>query len=1637
VAGVDETVTVAVRVRPLLARERADGDVSCVVCDPGGKELLVGADRTFGLSKVLPPETSQDDVYGVLDVGRLVRAALDGVNGTVFAYGQTGSGKTHTMGIGVDLPGQAAAFRTRGDDPLPASAGIVPRAVDALFAEISARRAAGDGAETDVSCTFLEVHHEAVTDLLAPRGSRADGVTVREDAAGKVVVAGATRRPAATREELLAALADGCVARTTGATHINAHSSRSHAIFTVQVRRRTATAVSSGGGGDDGAAAPATTTTTARLTLVDLAGSERQKRTQAVGVRFRESVAINQGLLALGNVISALSDEARRRARAASAGGASSGATPNSGDRPPGAMPHIPYRQAKLTRLLQEALGGNSRTVMVACVSSSSQDMDETLNTLKYAQRAMSIRNRPTVNREARAALDALDAASAGRIRSAANSRQLDGLRRHLDDPIGTPLPEGLVAALGSEAADLLVGRLRAAHAVVASGGNVAPEPEAEARVAELLRELRDLRDDNADLLRRLGDSVGPAAEAAAETTAARDRAAALEVEAASLRERLMEATDDLARDEAIFAERMEEMAALRNDVARLEAEVETARHRAEAAEARAERVTSATSPPVGDAVGAGTWLSPGDAEALREQLESARAGEEEAARAAEVAREALAATERRAAAADAAAREAQEAAAAAIARANEKSPARPASGDGGSLGFLASPAFARWLREAVEAAAGRDEAEAAADNLASRAREVAEDSERAVALRDALRARRDAARRQLESKAGELAAEAERLRDEGAALALRRGSAGASAGPRASTADARVALGAREEAALLARAEIIGRLERGDFLEAEDAAALDELSDRLDALEAERAWVDRERAAAMARGGEAERAWSELQSRLVGHADSSGAPIEAARAAADLLVRSEARARVARRAAETSVGAAEARLHDATSEAAALRDTLRAAEDRHRRDVTELERRHAENVHALLTAPGAAGRGPTSPGPHGAAAAVDDTAVSEDPTDGLGRLRVADLRKLLRLYRDQAEQVGRDCAYFKTANRELRRRLQDEAGAVEAALDRAAQEERGASSLRASNAALASQLRHARALGGGRLAGGSAAAGGGVGGADGGWARSPGRASPPPAPALAPASPRPGTPLRAAPPVIAHVVDASRSPAGSRQRPGQPPAEPSTPERPLPLPAPRRHFPVVALPSAPPPPPPPLPAAGATSRAGYDPRAYGGTESSEVGEGAPTSRGGAEAGGDTPPTDTPPLPARTEHLGLTESIDDAAVLREIAHSQVDAARRSNRAVYLPAPGAPVGGAEGGPGGGRGGRGAGPQGADEGFGGFETAVGRGPGLRQRPGQPPAAPSSPARPLPPAPAAGAAGGGRGWRAGPPPARGAAVAAAAAAGVRPPTEVDASDVLLGSPIRGGPRNTAALVAALGTGGGNGLGGPGVAPDRTPDRTLTRPDQTPDQANRLRKIAELRARRAASARESMASRATTLMGGGADGGGAGGPPTTPAAPGRAGVAGGAAGAGWAAAAARRTYLGAGTGAGGGAGATRQALARPSTAGPRSMAGVRATGGRNPRPGTAGPTGAGSRRLGADVGGGGAATGGGSGLSVSGLAVAGRSPAPAKGTGRLGPQARWPGDPRTTPFKTTPPRPGVARAGAGPGSRPSTAYG
>ncbi|XP_024518424.1 chromosome-associated kinesin KIF4A isoform X1 [Selaginella moellendorffii] len=343
----DSNVRVAVRARPLIEKEVVDKCQECVSYSADGREVVLGKDRRFTFDHVFCPTTAQEEVYRVC-VKPLVESCVAGYNATVIAYGQTGSGKTHTMG--------SATNPVSGEEDL----GILPRAIRQLYESIEERK---HEAQFDVKCCFVEIYNEEIKDLLHP-DTPSKSISIREDANGDIILAGVKDEAVFTYEDMMRCLEQGSAFRTTGSTLMNQLSSRSHAIFTMNIEQQSLQTLN----GHE--------IISAKFHLVDLAGSERAKRTGAVGMRFKESVTINCGLLALGNVISALGDE-RKRGQ------------------------HVPYRESKLTRILQDSLGGNSKTCMIACISTADVNFEETLNTLKYANRARNIQNKPIINRDA------------------------------------------------------------------------------------------------------------------------------------------------------------------------------------------------------------------------------------------------------------------------------------------------------------------------------------------------------------------------------------------------------------------------------------------------------------------------------------------------------------------------------------------------------------------------------------------------------------------------------------------------------------------------------------------------------------------------------------------------------------------------------------------------------------------------------------------------------------------------------------------------------------------------------------------------------------------------------------------------------------------------------------------------------------------------------------------------------------------------------------------------------------------------------------------------------------------------------------------------------------------------------------
>ncbi|XP_017981679.1 PREDICTED: kinesin-like protein KIN-4C [Theobroma cacao] len=370
-----ESVRVAVNIRPLITTELLNGCTDCITVVPGEPQVQIGS-HAFTYDYVYGGGGSPSSVIYDDCVAPLVDAIFHGYNATVLAYGQTGSGKTYTMGTNYTGEG--------------GNGGIIPKVMETIFKRVEATK---HSTEFLIRVSFIEIFKEEVFDLLDSNPaalSKVEGaslakptapgrlpIQIRETVNGGITLAGVTEAEVAMKEEMASYLLRGSLSRATGSTNMNSQSSRSHAIFTITVEQKKIASCPNGVINDD----IGDDILCAKLHLVDLAGSERAKRTGADGMRFKEGIHINKGLLALGNVISALGDEKKRKE-----GG------------------HVPYRDSKLTRLLQDSLGGNSKTVMIACVSPADTNAEETLNTLKYANRARNIQNKAVINRDPMAA---------------------------------------------------------------------------------------------------------------------------------------------------------------------------------------------------------------------------------------------------------------------------------------------------------------------------------------------------------------------------------------------------------------------------------------------------------------------------------------------------------------------------------------------------------------------------------------------------------------------------------------------------------------------------------------------------------------------------------------------------------------------------------------------------------------------------------------------------------------------------------------------------------------------------------------------------------------------------------------------------------------------------------------------------------------------------------------------------------------------------------------------------------------------------------------------------------------------------------------------------------------------------------
>ena len=348
-----ECVKVVVRCRPLSQGEMSDGKKGIVNMDTKLGQIAIKnpklddkePPKTFTFDIVYNWNTEQITLYQET-ASPIVDSCLEGYNGTIFCYGQTGTGKTFTME-------GASGDKTKG---------IIPNAFDHVFRAIET----SEDKKFLVRASFLEIYNEEVRDLLAKNST--NKLELKENVDTGVYVKNLTSFVVKGVSEICNVLAVGKKNRTVGTTLMNRDSSRSHSIFTIVIECSETVNAESGD----------SKIRVGKLNLVDLAGSERQSKTGATGERLKEATKINLSLSALGNVISALVD---------------------------GRSGHIPYRDSKLTRLLQDSLGGNTKTVMVANIGPADYNYDETMSTLRYANRAKNIKNKPRINEDPKDAM--------------------------------------------------------------------------------------------------------------------------------------------------------------------------------------------------------------------------------------------------------------------------------------------------------------------------------------------------------------------------------------------------------------------------------------------------------------------------------------------------------------------------------------------------------------------------------------------------------------------------------------------------------------------------------------------------------------------------------------------------------------------------------------------------------------------------------------------------------------------------------------------------------------------------------------------------------------------------------------------------------------------------------------------------------------------------------------------------------------------------------------------------------------------------------------------------------------------------------------------------------------------------------
>mmetsp|Transcript_3077 Transcript_3077/g.6366 ORF Transcript_3077/g.6366 Transcript_3077/m.6366 type:complete len:591 (+) Transcript_3077:22-1794(+) len=338
-------VNVFVRFRPDNLKEISEG-TNCINLNPNQKQVevsLEGSSHNYKFRRVFPAATVQEEIFSNCALP-LVAQALDGFNAAIIAYGQTGAGKTFTLlGPGYDN----STSLGRSD---PELRGVCPRLMQAVFHQVYAQL--GGDVLYEIYASYIQIYMERVSDLINPAKNK---LKIYNSPGNNLWVTDATKTPVKNVKEVLQILEYGAKNRITASTLSNQESSRSHALLVLTIDKNQ---LAEG------------RLKTSQLYIADLCGSEKLSKTGATDQRLKEAQTINKSLLSLGNVIQALVDQKR----------------------------HVPYRDSKLTRLLQNSFGGNSLTSLILCCSSNSYNALETLSTLRFGDRANKVHNRPVAN---------------------------------------------------------------------------------------------------------------------------------------------------------------------------------------------------------------------------------------------------------------------------------------------------------------------------------------------------------------------------------------------------------------------------------------------------------------------------------------------------------------------------------------------------------------------------------------------------------------------------------------------------------------------------------------------------------------------------------------------------------------------------------------------------------------------------------------------------------------------------------------------------------------------------------------------------------------------------------------------------------------------------------------------------------------------------------------------------------------------------------------------------------------------------------------------------------------------------------------------------------------------------------------